>query len=100
MSTETKWHIATLGGSILIQSDPDVDIAQVFRPYPEATATFGIKEDSALGKWQTDQQLKNARLIAAAPELLKLVEEVVAYGFNFEWTSAAEKVIAKAKGEQ
>jgi len=64
----------------------------------------------AIGYWDADEneQMANARLIAAAPELLETLEEIKrgeenesgkCVGNGWVW-NAARRAIAKAKGEQ
>lgn len=48
--------------------------------------------------WADDQEIANARLIAAAPELLAALEDVVDR-FNTETRAQARAAIAAAKGD-
>lgn len=61
---------------------------------------FSIAE---VNDWD-DETVPNARLIAAAPDLLEALEIIVAteherHGYNPFWTDQARAAIAKAKGE-
>ncbi len=46
-----------------------------------------------------DEELANARLIAAAPDLLTALERILSYDDQVEGAEAARAAIAKAKGE-
>lgn len=61
--------------------------------------------DGEYGGWMNDPNEPNARLIAAAPELLEALEKIVAiehyrHGYHPAWTDQARAVIAKARGEK
>ena len=70
--TPGDWTIETIGGDIYIQSSPDTDICRVFRPYP-ATGESGKPEVMQA------RAEANARLIAAAPELLAALQSLVSH---------------------
>ena len=80
---------------------------------PGDTRTFGSCYGSHIadisycegGTASKEQALANARLIAAAPELLEALESILmAHGrYPLDWTEASEKAevaIAKARGEE
>lgn len=71
MNAHTKgpWTVQRLSnGSTLIQlAEADIDVCQVFRPYP-------LKGE---GPDTGERQAANASLIAAAPELLEALEALV-----------------------
>ena len=61
--------------------------------------------DGEYGGWMNDPNEPNARLIAAAPDLLKALEKIVAlehyrHGYHPAWTDQARAAIAKARGEK
>ena len=64
----------------------------------------GIVADCGLfsGPVDEDEQIANARLIAAAPELLKHLKIAMEYlpHVSIEWAKKARATIAKAEGRQ
>jgi len=64
----------------------------------EREIALGWDEDCGLDHVEKCKDLANARLIAAAPDLLNVLEEMLDTGLPRN-REKAEKVIAKAKGE-
>ena len=69
--------------------------------YKIGSEAVGLNIAFTFGEYDTDEA--NARLIAAAPDLLKVLEVIVAteherHGYNPFWTDQARAAIAKAKG--
>lgn len=70
--TPLPWTVAAIGGNLYIQSGPDTDIALIYRPYPHEGKPFSVES-------QVAERAANARLIAAAPELLDFANQMVQY---------------------
>ena len=69
--------------------------------YPIAQAIVKLGTDEQSHHWMERNAEANARLIAAAPELLEALEELLAETWiNGAFADKARAAIAKAKGEQ
>ncbi len=80
-----------------INGDPDIHSGS----WDELATVYGAEDEGTLGKLKGQA---NARLIAAAPELLEIVKAIINYdgedgvtGINALF-SIAESIIAKAEG--
>ena len=56
-----------------------------------------VTDGVALGGYSTEETRANARLIAAAPELLEALKDIVDNGIGTEAVKRARSVIAKAE---
>jgi hypothetical protein len=68
--TPGPWKVVQVGSNIYIQDGDGHDIALVYRPYP------GDNESGAPADLEA-RRAANARLIAAAPQLLEIVNELL-----------------------